>query len=1429
MDKPSDDRFYMTEDIIKIEDSNNPSDQFQNVLESIINELEKDTTNLYTEPKVFSYFYSLFDSFKIVNDETKLKLLESFSNIFEKFTKDLEEFTELNSNDQQKQNNIMRNTMKVYIFFCNWIIEAVLEHFKTRIKDIKKGRRKVKGAMGEDKKKTKKTKKTKASMDVDNPPENESAFNEEEVNEKLGDILRSFKTISDSNIKNLFKNKFIDDDAITNIIKSCFDILEIFMEIKKNNYKQTVFDDLQLLLTKFHANTNIQLILLKLTAKIVHLIYSQETLVQSLSEFIVQAINGDLSLNKMAVDVIHEVSKTVFEDQTMDSQGIKNVAKLLTFLSEQSPKVMYNNISILLPLFDCESYIIRNSILEIIGNIILKVLCNLDDVDDLNTKKNYMKTKENFVDILFERIYDKSSYSRAKVLQVFEKLCENNCISVPSYLRLLQEASGRLRDEKSIVRKKAIALIRRIIGVYSVIFKCKTFLSYKEVEDNIKETEKKIDEMESKLRSSDHSEKKDDSKDKPNGDGADGANPNPDVPPMADGSNANNLSPIKKDDSDGPQVMDIDDGNKDPNKDPNFNTPSKGQQPKKDPKSPQSPGNDLSVEEKAKILEEIEKQQMVIEYFKNYKEVLESIDSIVPLIGLLLNSKTTGDVQECIDLFIVLHKLRIPSSFQGVKKMLTLIIKPEESIKKKVIEAYRLIYFSDDYSLDIQAAYLVELCSSLDHSEIECLKELLKHYIKDKLIDMDIFKEVWKILIKIPDNEIENMRAFSADELNEKIQQMEIEGLSALKIINMSSEFDENILTNNADLYLKNVLNHLKKNSFSWLVIKESLFGIQKIHKYKTDLCETCLIKIARALFRGYGILDNDWFLVVKELIATIFEIMKQPEKFCEFLIIKLSKPFFIKGDEEVDNETHKRFATQNFMSQFPSNMEMDSQLPNPALNGTNQDPNNPLNQPMTPVKLAQLLFLIGEISLKMIIYSEHLEGVLKDKLKESNDNDKSAGKSGSKGKGKSGSKDKDKDDLIEMAGGKEADLERDLKLLRVCIEDQILTQNLISRYVPLIVNVSQMVLKVSNEELKKNILLYKCAILSLCKLMCCNQKFCEEHLPFMFDVLDCDTLEENVKLNVCIAFGDFINRFPNILQNNINKFFKGLQSKNEGLRRYTMIVISHLVLSDLLKLKGEIVDICLLLETDDPKLKDLITLFLNEINLKGTNTIYNIIPKALARLNNEYKNLSYESYQKVILTLFKYIEKDKQTEGLIEKLLNKIKESNDLREWQTMTFCLGVLNYNNEKLILKFIEEYTAIKEKQDNDKIVLENLATIFYKMKKANNLQPNTKTVIQEAEEKILKGEKYVVNKNVIKKTKRKKGGGSSSSGSDSMSDSASVSGEGSEDDSGSVSGVSKKSKASRGRGKGKGKGKGRGRKKKKPIEVIDEEPDEEDKDI
>jgi len=760
-----------------------------------------------------------------------------------------------------------RNMLKIFIFFTEWLVEIYLNRFKTKKKEIKKARRKFRGDNNPNNDKENQRSKSKNStmskqkigslLDSAKEEKNNQSkdLNDESSKINAENFLKCLTRIATSNIKFLFKNKIIEDDLMNSMIKICFDILEISNENKSVQNKEKIFETLQILITKYQSNQNIHIILIKLTTKIVNLIYCQESLVSYLSDFVVLAINGDSNMNKLAVDIIHETSKTIFEDENMDSQGLKNVGKFMVILSEKSPKTIYNNISSLLRLFDSESYVIRNSLVEVISNVIINILCNLDDIQDVDTRNNYLKTKEKFIEILFDRIYDKSGFSRGKVLHIFEKLCEHNTISVNNYNRLLKEASGRLKDDKANVRRRAISLISKIIIIYATIFKNDKFLTNEELTRLVESSNLAIEEYSKKEKEID-----------------------------------NNLIEISK--------KYDDDENED------GNNPIEAADIKRT--------EELETE-KNNLKEEINKETMIIEYFENYRSVLKAIDGIIPLSIQLLGSKNVSDVQETIDLFIVLYKLRISSSFLGIKKMLNLIMKPEESIRKKVIEAYQQIYFDKEKPLDVQAAFLIDLTVNLNFSEITCLRELLKYIINTNSINMNIFKEIWKILIKNPESEINKLKITTQEDLKNKMQQFMIEARAAVQILNMASEFDQSVLLNNADLYIKNILSNLQKKNIDWILIKETLIGLQKIYSMKKDIVELCLLKISKTILKGYGTDDNNWFIATQEMINTIFQVVTNPEKITQYIIIKLSKPLFVTIINRQETESH--FMTQNIES----------------------------------------------------------------------------------------------------------------------------------------------------------------------------------------------------------------------------------------------------------------------------------------------------------------------------------------------------------------------------------------------------------------------------------------------------------------------------------------------------------------------------------
>jgi hypothetical protein len=85
--------------------------------------------------------------------------------------------------------------------------------------------------------------------------------------------------------------------------------------------------------------------------------------------------------------------------------------------------------------------------------------------------------------------------------------------------------------------------------------------------------------------------------------------------------------------------------------------------------------------------------------------------------------------------------------------------------------------------------------------------------------------------------------------------------------------------------------------------------------------------------------------------------------------------PFFATNDEEKNKETKDKFKTQNIYPQAPSDLSS-------SINGEYTPNKVSLSfNTMTPLKLAQLIFVVGHIALNMIIYGENLEATIKKNL----------------------------------------------------------------------------------------------------------------------------------------------------------------------------------------------------------------------------------------------------------------------------------------------------------------------------------------------------------------------------------------------------------------------------------------------------------------
>ena len=154
-------------------------------------------------------------------------------------------------------------------------------------------------------------------------------------------------------------------------------------------------------------------------------------------------------------------------------------------------------------------------------------------------------------------------------------------------------------------------------------------------------------------------------------------------------------------------------------------------------------------------------------------------------------------------------------------------------------------------------------------------------------------------------------------------------------------------------------------------------------------------------------------------------------------------------------------------------------------------------------------------------------------------------------------------------------------------------------------------------------------------------------------------------------------------------------------------MVITHLVLNDMLKIKGEISDIALLYQDSDPKIQSLVKLFMSELHKKDPKIIYNLLPEAISRMSRQESEVGEEAlveesnFQTFARNIMPFLEKEKYSETLVEKLCSRFKNSQNPKEWRNSAYCLSLLAYN-EKSIRKLIEMFDYYRDKLVDQRIM-------------------------------------------------------------------------------------------------------------------------------
>jgi hypothetical protein len=109
--------------------------------------------------------------------------------------------------------------------------------------------------------------------------------------------------------------------------------------------------------------------------------------------------------------------------------------------------------------------------------------------------------------------------------------------------------------------------------------------------------------------------------------------------------------------------------------------------------------------------------------------------------------------------------------------------------------------------------------------------------------------------------------------------------------------------------------------------------------------------------------------------------------------------------------------------------------------------------------------------------------------------------------------------------------------------------------------------------------------------------------------------------------------------QQNSERLYQGLGDKDLIVKKNTLMVLTHLILNGMIKVKGQLGEMAKCTEDEEPRVSDLAKLFFDELSKKD-NSLYNNLQDIISHLSVGQHAVDEEMFEKIMKTVFGYIEK---------------------------------------------------------------------------------------------------------------------------------------------------------------------------------------------
>ncbi|GAA5881885.1 hypothetical protein JCM3774_005765 [Rhodotorula dairenensis] len=1103
------------------------------------------------------------------------------------------------------------------------------------------------------------------------------------------------------------------DGLISNcFLRPCNQLAESEAYLKVPEIKQGIFRVL-CLAAKGHGQAfNVQMTIMQ------NLQYT-EHLAEPMAE-LVTVFAKEFDNDMLGEKVLGEIADRQFNAQ--DTKGPRSFSRFLIRLAETSPRLVLKQIVLLQKHLDSESYPMRNAILEVLGLLIRELSLTEPGALDLDDTK-HVRLLESFFQLVFERLLDLNSYVRAKAASTLLKTCDLPPKLPKLRLELTALAVRSLHDKAATVRKNCLALLTRLVLTHPYGRLHGGELALEDWQARLSQLEKELkvldlpDEAEIEAR---RLMEDDDTAEHEAGAGNEAA--------TAEEDEAGGTS-----DADPDQSVASD-----------ATTPKKLDKTQQKRRAPRRSMLDLAAADQSNALAQVDSDtlqrlRLTKAYYADAISFIESLEAAMDTVTELLASSVKSEVLEAIEFCKVAKEYKLEASEQGIRRMLHLIWTKDETpntttgaaaaaaaahhqaegagadddgakeakgVRSRLIECYSQLYFEPPEALpekdqiSFVARNVIELTRDATLAELTSLEQLLAVMMAKGVVSDDVITKLWQVYST--SKEIPRFQRRGA---------IIVLGMFAQTKPEVVADHVETLLRiglgqfGRADLVLaKYTCIALGRVGGSVKKVKGSLSDIQ----VRLPMDSPVFARLAETIQAPST--SKEWFSMAEQAVNTIYTLGDQPDALCSDVLRQMTVRVF--GPRARKGEDVSGAENAQAQDEAEEDAGADASMATDSAEAQDDPPQPP--QPTAILgdafELSQLLFVAGHCAIKQLVHLELVERDLKRRKAEDE-------------KAKGGKKAGD-DELDQVAGSVEDDIG---DVIAATKEKELMfgPQSLLAVFGPMAAMV------VAQPKVYKNSMLQTAATLALSKFMCVSSEFCAEHLMLLFKVLE-TSKEPAVRSNIVIALGDIAVCFSTIMDENSDRLYAGLHDKDPTVKKNTLMVLTHLILNGMIKVKGQLGEMAKCLSDDDKRIKDLAHLFFEELATKEK-AIYNNLPDIISHLSSGSNPVDEETFQVSMKFIFKFVDKKKEAESIVEKLCQRFSGTTQPRQWRDIAFCLSLLPFNSDNAVKKLLEGLPFYQDKL-HEETVYKRFGEILTKIRAPTNKLNRSESDLKDFEDAL-----------------------------------------------------------------------------------------------